>query len=105
MLGVHVSSILGFTVFHEAVCDVVDLQQLLVVVFLHFGVDCPGDHFHPPLGPVLNVVPADTAQTTVTHTRLNMTRIRRLASAVETYTETKFFWIRKAETPQSFHST
>lgn len=62
-------SVMGFTVFHKAVCDVVDLQQLLVILFLHFCVDCPGYHLHPPLGPVLDIVPADSTQTH-THTHL-----------------------------------
>lgn len=55
-------SVMGFAVFHEAVCDVVDLQQLLVILFLHLCVDCPGYHLHPPLGPVLDIVPADSTQ-------------------------------------------
>lgn len=49
---------MGLAVFHKAVCDVVDFQQLLVILFLHVGVDCPGHHLHPPLAPVLDIVPA-----------------------------------------------
>lgn len=48
---------MGFAVFHKAVCDVVDFQQLLVKLFLHVGVDCPGYHLHPPLAPVLDIIP------------------------------------------------
>lgn len=55
-------SVMGFTVLHKAVRDVVDVQQLLVILFLHFCVDCPGHHLHPPLGPVLDVIPADGTQ-------------------------------------------
>jgi len=43
-------------VFHQAVSDVVDLQQLLVVLLLHRRVDRPGHHLHAPLGPVLHIV-------------------------------------------------
>lgn len=45
-----------FAVFHEAVGDVVDLEEVLVILFLHPVVDCPGHHLHAPLGPVLDVV-------------------------------------------------
>lgn len=51
-------SVMGFAVFHKAVCDVVDFQQLLIIFFLYVGVDCPGDHLHPPLVPVLDIIPA-----------------------------------------------
>lgn len=49
---------MGFAVFHQAVCDVVGFQKLLVILFLHLGVDCPGYHLHPPLAPVLDIIPA-----------------------------------------------
>lgn len=52
-------SVMWFTVLLKAVRDVVDLQQLLVILFLYFSVDCPGHHFYPPLPPVLDVFPAD----------------------------------------------
>lgn len=56
-------SVVGFTVFHKAVCDVVDSQHLLVILFLHVAVDCPGYHLHPPLGPVLDIIPATAPAT------------------------------------------
>lgn len=52
------ASVVGLAVFHKAVCDVVDFQQLLVKRFLHIGVDCPGYNLHPPLAPVLDIIPA-----------------------------------------------
>lgn len=55
-MGFMCFSVMRITVFHKAVCDVVGLQQLLVIIFLHFCVDGPGDNLHPPLGPVLHVV-------------------------------------------------
>jgi hypothetical protein len=44
------------TVFNEAIGDVVDLEELPVILLLHLLVDRPGNHLHPPLGPVLDVV-------------------------------------------------
>lgn len=56
-------SVMGFTVFQEAVCDIVDSQHVLVILFLHVAVDCPGYHLHPPLGPVPDIIPATAPAT------------------------------------------
>lgn len=45
------------TVLQQTVGDVADLQQVLVEVFLHGGVNSPAHHLHAPLCPELNVVP------------------------------------------------
>ena len=69
-------SVMRFTVFHQAVCDVVDLEQRVVILLLHLCVDCPGHNLHPSLGPVLHVVPGysiehtHTPTHTPTHTQL-----------------------------------
>lgn len=60
-------SVMGFAVFHKAVCDVVDFQHLLIIFFLYVGVDCPGDHLHPLLAPVLDIIPATDTLTVRNH--------------------------------------
>jgi hypothetical protein len=44
------------TVFPQAVSDVADLQDILVVLFIHGRVDGPAYHLHPSLCPVLDIV-------------------------------------------------
>lgn len=68
VMHVFIVSVVRFAVFHKAVCDVVDFQHLLVILFLHSGVDSPGYHLHPSLCPVLDIIPADsTPKCTHTH--------------------------------------
>lgn len=50
-------SVMRVTVLQQTVGDVADLQQVLVEVFLHDGVNSPAHHLHAPLRPELNVVP------------------------------------------------
>ena len=50
-------SVMRITVFHQAVCDVADLQSFLVELLLQSSVDCPAHHLHPSLGPVLHIIP------------------------------------------------
>lgn len=52
-------SVMRITVFQQTVGDVADFQQVLVVVFLHSGVDRPTHNLHTALRPVLNVVPSE----------------------------------------------
>lgn len=54
-----VRSVLRITVFQQTVSDVADLEQVLVVVLLHSGVDSPAHHLHTALCPVLNIVPVE----------------------------------------------
>lgn len=50
-------SVMRVAVLQQTVGDVADLQQVLVEVFLHGGVNSPAHHLHAPLRPELNVVP------------------------------------------------
>lgn len=58
-------SVVRLTVLRQTVCDVVDVQLLLVELLLHGRIHGPGNDLDAAIGPVLHRIPK-------THTPINI---------------------------------